>query len=116
MAFGEAENDLVCRKLHGFQRELSDVAQFVFHINFEVVGLKNRIGFIENLREFAGGKPMIDIVGKPGLQAAQRIVAQRASAIDETFIDARHFRDVRMPENELAIGQKKADVGIRMFL
>jgi hypothetical protein len=53
---------------------------------------------------------VVNVVGKPCLQTAERIITQRASTIDKPLIDSRHFRDVSMHGNEIAVRQIESNI------
>jgi hypothetical protein len=64
---------------------------------------------MKNLQELVGVQSVVEVVCHPSLQAAEAIGAQRAAAIDETFIEARHFGDVGVRRNEIAIRKLEAN-------
>jgi len=81
---------------------LTDEFNFVFDIHFKIVGREEGSGLFQYLQEFACREPVIKVIGKPRLQAAQGVIAQGATTIHEPFVNARHFGDVSMGGNEIS--------------
>jgi hypothetical protein len=52
---------------------------------------------------------MINIVGKPRLQAALRIIAQGASTVDESLVNTRNFDDVSVRRDGIPVRQNKPE-------
>lgn len=98
------------------KRELSDNADFVLDVDFQILRLKHRReGFVENAGKFSGNKAVPDIIGEPRLQPAKRLGPQSAAAINKAFIDSRHFGDMGMDWNGSSIRQNETHGGVGMF-
>jgi hypothetical protein len=83
---------------------------FVFHVHLKVIGSKERSGFIQNGEELSGGQAVVGVVGKPGLQAAKRIRAERAAAINKLFVDQGNLRHMGVGRGFATGGEDKADI------
>lgn len=105
MALRQAQNDFAIRRFNCLERKLRNDADFVFHVHLHVIRAKNRRGHFKDFGKFPGGQPMVEIIGKPGLQAAMRVVTQSAAAIYKALVNPGHFRDVRVGGNAFAVWQ-----------
>jgi hypothetical protein len=114
--FPHAEDDFTGGRFHRFERKLRDEADFMFDIHVEIVRHENRPGLLQDFRELARRQPVIRVIGKPSLQAAQRVVTLRAAAIYESLVYACHFRDVSMSGDGISVRQKEADIRSRMLV
>jgi hypothetical protein len=57
---------------------------------------------------------MIDVTGDEKLELAMSGGASRATAVDEVFLDATDFCDVKVGWNGVVIGQDDVKLGVRM--
>jgi len=91
-------------------RKLGNEWRFIFDIHREIIRFEERRRFFEDGQQFAGGQSVIRVVREPRLQTAKEFGAKSAAAINEPFVHARHFGDVRVGRNFPAGGQEKPDV------
>lgn len=115
MSPGQVKNQFAIQKCDGRQRELADIAGFMFHIHLQIIRAENGSGQVQDFRKFSGRKAVVKVIGEPRLQAAMRIAAQSTAAIDEPFVDAGDLGDVRMGGNGFAVRQDKTEVCGRLF-
>jgi len=86
----------------------------MFDIHFQVVRFEKR-GLVQYGQQFAGGQPVVRVILKPRLQAANRFGSLRPAAINKPFVYARDFRHMRVRWNFAAGGQNEPEVSRRMF-
>ncbi len=67
----------------------------MFHVHFEVARCDEG-GFVEDGQKLAGGKAMVGVILKPGLETANGFGSLRTAAVYEFLIDLRNLGDVRM--------------------
>lgn len=72
----------------------------------------DRGSFLNDRCKLSGRKPVIDIIGDPGLQVACRGAPEFSAAIDKGFLDPANFGDVGVDGNLCAIGQEKGEFGV----
>jgi hypothetical protein len=102
----------VVHRRRAFERELAGPLRLVFHVHRKVIGFEQALGLVQDAEKFSRREAMIEIVRDPGLQLAARFVAQGPAAIDEAFVEARDFGDVRVGGNFRAVGKDETEMGV----
>ncbi len=79
----------------------------VFDRDFELVVRQNALAELEDLRQPAGGQPMIRVAADVGLENDGFASPDDAAAIDEALYDVTDFGDVSMGRDLVAAGKNK---------
>lgn len=115
MACAQMQVKFRAADLGTFQGVLADHGDLMLHVHFEILRAEDRMGFVEDLEEFARVQTVIEIVGDPGLEPAIALLALRAAAVHEVFVYAGHFRDVGMGGDDGAVGQHEPQGPFRVL-
>ena len=87
----------------------------MFHIHIKIFGFQKAGGLIEDPEQFFGGEPVLEVIGDPSLEAAERVGTEGAAAVDVFFVDASHFGDVSVSRDLSSVWKNETEipVGVR---
>jgi hypothetical protein len=107
---GKKNNNRIPIDRERLHRELRNEPVFVFQFHIKVAPLKERIGAVDDIRQFSSRETVVRVVGHPGLQAEKRGFAEGGSAIKEGLVHSPYLGDVGVCRNNPAIRQNKSQV------
>jgi hypothetical protein len=111
----QTHNQFFTSCFHAADGKLRNEWGFMLNIHFEVVCFKKWCRLFENAEQSARGEPVSRIIGKPRLETADGLGSESASAINEAFVNSRHFGDVGVGGDFRAGRQEKANVLVRVL-
>ena len=93
---------------------IANIAKARGDFDVEIVAFENRRREVENAAQLAGFETMLGVIRHPGLQKAGGGEMRFAAAVEEGFIHASHFGDVKMGGNRRSVRQREREWQIGM--